>query len=73
MYYACYPSMSLQKKMEKAEKRLGQITAQMDERIIKESFFANEKAVMSYVKSVVRGRHNLYTHGVIHLCLNLTK
>ena len=40
--------------MEKAEKRLGQITAQMDERIIRESYFANEKAVMCYIKSVVR-------------------
>lgn len=49
----------MQKKREKVEKRLAQLSTQMDERLAKESYFANEKALMSYVKALVSSFNNL--------------
>ncbi|KAL7522117.1 hypothetical protein ACHAWX_006804, partial [Stephanocyclus meneghinianus] len=41
-----------QKRRERVEKRLTQLTLQMDERLIKESYFLRERSVMTYVKAL---------------------
>ena len=33
---------------------MAQLSTQMDERLTKEAYFANEKAIMSYLKGLVR-------------------
>eukprot|EP00804_Cyclotella_cryptica_P004728 CCRYP_016229-RA/>CCRYP_016229-RA protein AED:0.01 eAED:0.01 QI:584/1/1/1/0.8/0.83/6/4255/1383 len=40
------------KRRERVEKRLTQLTLQMDERLVKESYFLRERGVMAYVKAL---------------------